>query len=257
MSVGTRAGEGSGSHAVPLPVPGVSEEAVFAPVRSQTAFEETVERLGTAIKLGLLPPGTRLPAERELCRKLGIARSTLRQALLALGQTGHLQATRGRRGGTFVADPQPPGELPSEELLAQWGEVCDSRMALEVGIAVLAAQRAEPAALDALAALVEEMDRQLSDYGSYRQSDVRFHVGLAECTGSARLIAAMTVTQGEMTDLISHISHPEAVLRAANDQHRRLIRAIRSHDSARAARIMSEQVEATTHILGGLLPSRG
>jgi GntR family transcriptional regulator, transcriptional repressor for pyruvate dehydrogenase complex len=237
--------------------PHVSEEAVFAPVRSQTAFEETVERLGTAIKLGLLPPGTRLPAERELCRKLGIARSTLRQALLALGQTGHLQATRGRRGGTFVADPQPPSEEPSEEVLAQWGEVCDSRMALEVGVAVLAAQRAEPRALDALDGLVEEMDRQLGDYPAYRHRDVLFHVGLAECTGSSRLIAAMTVTQGEMTDLISHISHPEAVLRASNEQHRRLIRALRARDGARAARIMSEHVEGTTHILGGLLPSRG
>jgi DNA-binding FadR family transcriptional regulator len=235
----------------------VSEDTVFAPVRSQTAFEETVERLGTAIKLGLLAPGTRLPAERELCRKLGIARSTLRQALLALGQTGHLQATRGRRGGTFVADPQPPTERPSEELIGQVQEVCDSRMALEVGVAVLAAQRADASNCDTLAALADAMDGELEDYSSYRQSDVRFHVGLAECTGSARLIAAMTVTQGEMTDLISHISHPEAVLRAANDQHRRLIRAIRSHDSARAARIMSEQVEATTHILGGLLPSRG
>src|ERR1700728_3443633 len=124
--------------------------AVFAPVRSQTAFEETVERLGTAIKLGLLPPGTRLPAERELCPRLGIARSTLRQALLALGQTGHLQATRGRRGGTFVADPQPPSEKPSEELVSQWQEVCDSRMALEVGVAVLAAERADAASLEAL-----------------------------------------------------------------------------------------------------------
>src|SRR5579863_800526 len=237
--------------------PIVSEDAVFAPVRSQTAFEETVERLGTAIKLGLLPPGTRLPAERELCRKLGIARSTLRQALLALGQTGHLQATRGRRGGTFVADPQPPGDAPSEELLAQWPEVCDSRMALEVGVAVLAAQRATPEAIDALAVLVDEMERQVGDYPSYRHADVRFHVGLAECTVSSRLIAAMTATQGEMTDLISHISHPEEVLRAANDQHRRLVRALRSHDSARAARIMSEQVEATMHILGGLLPTRG
>ena len=45
--------------------PPVSEDAVFAPVRSQTAFEETGERLGTAIKLGLLAPGTQLPAERE------------------------------------------------------------------------------------------------------------------------------------------------------------------------------------------------
>ena len=237
--------------------PPVSEDAVFAPVRSQTAFEETVERLGTAIKLGLLAPGTRLPAERELCRKLGIARSTLRQALLALGQTGHLQATRGRRGGTFVADPQPPTELPSEDVLSRWQEVCDGRMAVEVGVAVLASQRADSPVLHALSMLVEEMDGQLGDYPAYRLADVRFHVALAESTGSARLVAAMTATQGEMTDLISHISHPAAVLHAANEQHRRLVRALRSHDGPRAARVMSEHVEGTTHILGGLLPSRG
>jgi DNA-binding FadR family transcriptional regulator len=237
--------------------PPVSEDAVFAPVRSQTAFEETVERLGTAVKLGLLAPGTRLPAERELCRKLGIARSTLRQALLALGQSGHLQATRGRRGGTFVADPQPPTELPSEDVLSRWQEVCDGRMAVEVGVAVLAAQRADVQVLGALSVLVEEMDGLLGDYPAYRLADVRFHVVLAESTGSSRLIAAMTATQGEMTDLISHISHPAAVLHAANEQHRRLVRAMRAHDGARAAKIMSEHVEGTTHILGGLLPSRG
>src|SRR5204863_5678023 len=88
--------------------------AVFAPVRSQTAFEETVERLGTAIKLGLLPPGSRLPAERELGARLGIARSTLRQALTALTQSGHVFATRGRSGGTFVSDPLPPADPPSQ-----------------------------------------------------------------------------------------------------------------------------------------------
>ena len=73
----------------------------FSPVRSTTAFEETLDRLGTAIKLGLLQPGTRLPPERDLCEQLGIARSTLRQALVALGQSGHLRATRGRGGGTL------------------------------------------------------------------------------------------------------------------------------------------------------------
>src|ERR1700760_3626446 len=105
-----------------------SLETVFAPVRSQTAFEETVERLATAIKLGLLPPGARLPAERELCSRLGIARSTLRQALTALGQSGHVHATRGRGGGTFVADPLPPAQPPSSAVLAGWREVCDQRM---------------------------------------------------------------------------------------------------------------------------------
>ncbi len=128
-------------------------------------------------------------------------------------------------------------------------------MALEVGVAVLAAQRADGAALNALAGLVGEMDRQVGEYPNYRLADVRFHVALAESTGSSRLIAAMTATQGEMTDLISHISHPAAVLRASNEQHQRLVRALRTHDGARAARIMSEHVEGTTHILGGLLPS--
>src|SRR6201995_2193742 len=131
----------------PAPEPELSGSlgAVFAPVHSQTAFEETVERLGTAIKPGLLSPGTRLPAERELCARLGIARSTLRQALVALGQSGHLRATRGRGGGTFVADPQPPAPPPSQEVLAGWRDVCDGRLTVEVGIAVLAAERAEPA----------------------------------------------------------------------------------------------------------------
>jgi DNA-binding FadR family transcriptional regulator len=50
---------------VKLGLPAASSAAVFAPVQSQTAFEETLERLGTAIKLGLLQAGERLPAERE------------------------------------------------------------------------------------------------------------------------------------------------------------------------------------------------
>ena len=72
-----------------------------------TTFEETVERLGTAIRLGLLTPGTKLPPERDLADELRISRSTLRQALTTLVQSGHLLSVRGRGGGTFVAD-QPP-----------------------------------------------------------------------------------------------------------------------------------------------------
>src|SRR6201993_310848 len=117
----------------PEPERSGSLSAVFAPVHSQTAFEETVERLGTAIKLGLLAPGARLPAERELCARLGIARSTLRQALTALSQSGHVRATRGRGGGTFVSDPLPPAEPPSPEVLAQWRETCDERLARQAG----------------------------------------------------------------------------------------------------------------------------
>jgi GntR family transcriptional regulator, transcriptional repressor for pyruvate dehydrogenase complex len=235
----------------------IAHEAVFAPVRSVTAFEETMERLGTAIKLGLLPPGTRLPAERHLCEQLGIARSTLRQALTALVQSGHLKAVRGRAGGTFVADAPPLAEPPTPEMLAHWRDRCDARLAVELGVAVLAAERAEPDALPALAELVAVMDERLHDFPSYRQADVRFHVGLAEATGSAGLVAAMTEVQGAMTDLIHYIAHPPEVLAWSNAQHHRLVGCLERHDSAEAVRIMAEHLRGTEHVLAGLLPEEG
>jgi len=229
-------------------------DAVFAPVRSYTAFEETVERLGTAIKLGLLAPGARLPAERELCARLGIARSTLRQALTALSQSGHVFATRGRRGGTFVSDPQPPADPPSPEMLAQWRETCDQRLAVELGVAMLAAERAEPAEVSALEEVLCALEDSLEDFTAYRQADIRLHVGLAEATRSVRLVRAATEVQGAMTDLIAYIAHPPQVLASSNAQHRRLLGAIGERDAMRAVRAMAEHLQGTEHVLAGLLP---
>lgn len=238
-----------------LALPGTSRQTVFAPVQSQTAFEETLERLGTAIKLGLLQPGERLPAERELCRQLGISRSTLRQALTALVQSGHLHAARGRSGGTFVADPPPPVEAPSPALVAGWRECCDQRLAVELAVALLAAERAKPAALVPLDECVAAMDAALEDFPSYRQADVRWHIGLAEAAGSQRLIAAMTEVQGEMSDLISYIAHPPELLAWTNQQHAKMLTAVRKRDGDRAMRIMAEHLKGTEHVLAGLLPT--
>ncbi len=229
-------------------------DAVFAAVRSHTAFEETVDRLGTAIKLGLLAPGSRLPAERELCARMGIARSTLRQALTALGQSGHVYATRGRGGGTFVSDPPPPADPPSPEMLARWRETCDERLSVELGVALLAAQRAESEDLDALDEAADALELTLEDFAAYRQADIRLHVGLAEATHSASLVRAMTEAQGAMTDLIAHIAHPPQVLASSNAQHRRILAAVRERDEMRAVREMAEHLQGTEHILAGLLP---
>jgi GntR family transcriptional regulator, transcriptional repressor for pyruvate dehydrogenase complex len=234
---------------------GSSAATIFAPVQSQTAFEETLERLGNAIKLGLLEPGERLPAERELCRQLGISRSTLRQALTALVQSGHLHATRGRSGGTFVAEFPPPAEAPSAELLASWRDACDQRLAVELAVAVLAAERAEPGALAPLDDLVAVMDATLEDFNAFRQADVRWHIGLAEAAGSLRLVGAMTEAQGQMTDLIAYIAHPPELLAWSNQQHAKMLAAARRRDGDRAMRIMAEHLKGTEHVLAGLLPT--
>jgi GntR family transcriptional regulator, transcriptional repressor for pyruvate dehydrogenase complex len=234
---------------------GSALDAVFAPVHSQTAFEETVDRLGTAIKLGLLAPGERLPAERELCGRLGIARSTLRQALTALSQSGRVHAVRGRGGGTFVSDRPPPADPPSADELADWRDVCDLRFAVEVGVVALAAARASGPSLAALDGLVEAMAGLVDDFAAYRATDVRFHIGLAQATGSVRIVAATTEVQGLMTDLIAHIAHPPQILAHANAQHARLLSAIRRGDAPRATAVMGEHLRGTEHVLAGLLPA--
>ena len=233
---------------------GHAPDPVFAPVHSQTAFEETLERLGTAIKLGLLEPGERLPPERDLCGQLGISRSTLRQALTALVQSGHLHAVRGRRGGTFVADQPPPAPAPSPALLAGWRDVCDLRLATELGVAVLACDRAQPEMLAPLEKLIDAMDGLLDDFPAFRQADVRFHIGLAETTGSTPLMSSVTEAQGQMSDLIALIPHPAEVLSWSNAQHRRLVAAVRDRDVARATSTITDHLRGTEHVLAGLLP---
>src|SRR5215217_1760656 len=140
---------------------GPAFDAVFEPVQPPTTFEETVGRLGTAIRLGLLPPGSQLPPERELAGRLRISRSTLRHALTTLVQSGHLVALRGRTGGTFVAD-EPP--------LAESG--------IESGAVVLAVERAGDEDLARLENCVARM-AQGPPWEEYRRADVRFHIGVS------------------------------------------------------------------------------
>jgi GntR family transcriptional repressor for pyruvate dehydrogenase complex len=228
--------------------------AVFDPVQTATTLEETVERLGTAIRIGLLGPGDRLPPERDLADQLGIARSTLRQALTSLTESGHLVAQRGRGGGTFVAEAPPLAESSRVELGGgHWREVLDYRIALEVGAVVLAAERATAEDAARLSSHVETM-RDVADFSAYRRADVFFHLGVAEAARSARVLAAMTEIQGQMSELIAHIAHPAPVLVRSNEQHAAIVSALQERDGWAAAQIVREHLKGTEQVLAGLMP---
>ncbi|HEX8855069.1 MAG TPA: FCD domain-containing protein [Thermoleophilaceae bacterium] len=229
-------------------------EAVFEPVAPPTTFEETVERLGTAIRLGLLPASSQLPPERDLALELGISRSTLRQAITALVQSGHLVSVRGRNGGTFVADSPPlavPGTAKPDDEYVQ--SVLDHRVAIEVGCVLLAAERAHHEDLDRMLELVDTMTDAI-EFEDYRRADMRFHVALAEAARSPRLVAEMTDVQGRMGELIALIAHPEEVLTRSNEQHRHLVALLSRGDSGAAVKLIRKHIEGTEHILAGLFP---
>ncbi|HYG95474.1 MAG TPA: FCD domain-containing protein, partial [Solirubrobacterales bacterium] len=206
-------------------------------------------------RLGLLGPGDKLPPERELAERLRISRSTLRQALTTLVQSGHLVSTRGRTGGTFVAEQPPLAERDGEPLGQDAWQVLDYRVAIESGAAQLAAERGGEAQFDRLDELIAKMGEELENFEEYRRTDIRFHIGVAEAAQSPRLLSAMTDVQSQMSDLIALIAHPPEVLASSNEQHARLLKALRKGDGARAVRCMREHTEGTEHILAGLLPA--
>jgi DNA-binding FadR family transcriptional regulator len=230
-----------------------SRMTVFEPVAASSTYEETVARLGVAIRIGILAPGSKLPPERELADQLGISRSTLRQALATLTASGHLNAVRGRLGGTFVAE-HPPLASGCKHSRDDWRALLDWRLALELGIVQLAAERAsaeDRARLDSVheaAAAAAE-----GDFAGYRRADVAFHLTLAEISGSGRLVREMTRLQGKLSDLLHEVEPPPDTYQQANAEHERVLRAVRDGDAGRALAEMRTHLGATETLVAASL----
>lgn len=233
---------------------------MLRPVRAGNAFEETVERLLTAIRLGLVGPGEKFPAERDLAAQLGVSRLTLREALRSLQQAGFVESRRGRFGGTFVmASPPAPGRA---ELLRQLREdgarlddVLTFRMAVETGAAQLLAQAVAgpipPAAAEVLPARLAAL--AAAGPQDYRRQDTLFHLAIAELTGSQLLAAACADARMRTNDLLNAIPVLPRNIDHTAAQHTAIVAAILSGDPDRARRAVAEHLEGTSALLRGFL----
>jgi DNA-binding FadR family transcriptional regulator len=233
-------------------------EALFRPVRTGNAFEETVERLLTAIKLGIVMPGTRLPPERELAERLSVSRVTLREAIRALQESGYVESRRGRYGGTFVNDVLPrPDQAAARRLTLKTGGDLDDTLALrqvlEVGAAEQAA-RTELADRDAghLTSCMNDC-AEAANQSDYRRLDSRLHLAVAEVTGSPSLTAAVADVRMRINRFLEAIPALERNMAHSEAQHRRIVTAILAEDADAARRAMAEHLAATAALLNGFL----
>jgi GntR family transcriptional regulator len=109
----------------------VSEADLPAPLADGRPVEEARHRLLDLISTGALRPGDRLGTERELALRLSVSRSTLRQVLAVLAQTGVVRRVPGRAGGTFMAQAKVDRDLSEvvglPEYLRRQGFVAGTR----------------------------------------------------------------------------------------------------------------------------------
>lgn len=234
-----------------------ADDTVFAPVRTGNAFEDAVERILAAIKLGLVARGERLPSERELAERLNVSRMTLREALRSLQDAGYVQTRRGRSGGTFVLETPPrPARRAlrnlAPEAAAGLADALSFRAVLEPGAAELAASRPHGKEdVARLRALLAETSLALPR--AYRPIDSRLHLAIAELTGSPTLVAAIAGARVRINDLLDAMPLLDHNLAHSNRQHERIVRAVLSGDGATARRVMEEHVAASAALLRGFL----
>ncbi len=197
------------------------------------------------IERGLLRPGDRLPAERDLAAQVGVSRPTIRAGLRALSAMGVVQSRHG--SGTYI--PAGPPTLGSEALsfmAALHGftreEMYEARRLVEVGATGLAAERATPDQLATMSEEVANLFAAMDDPIGFLVHDIEFHRSVAAASGNPIIAAVM-----EMLSELYYKRRRETAARAtdrnlhdAAEMHRRVYQAIRAHD-AKAARVAMDE----------------
>jgi GntR family transcriptional regulator, transcriptional repressor for pyruvate dehydrogenase complex len=229
-------------------------------VESTAAGGQVVEYVRRLIEARQLTPGDRLPPERDLARQIGVSRPSLRSGLRSLQAMGVIRARQG--SGTYIADGPPRlGEAPLRFLAALHGftrdEMFEARRVLEVGTAGLAAERARPEQMAAMADEVASMFATLDNPQQYLLHDVQFHRAVA--AGSQNpVLATLIDTVAELVYETRRVTVERATdLKESAEMHRRIYQAIKAHDPERARREMGAHLDLARQAQAGEEKDRG
>jgi GntR family transcriptional repressor for pyruvate dehydrogenase complex len=211
--------------------------------RSSTpkAIEEQIKHL---IVSRQLVTGDALPPERQFAARLGVSRSTLREALRALTEEGIIAA---RQGSGWAVQPNA-GTAASNLAVyfrledVTFEQVTEAREATEPTIARLAAERRTDEQLAQITAALTPMSSVSG--AEFVKADSEFHALIATAADNVLLSFSMLPTMSLLEELRIAVSSTSARITASQAEHERIVAAIRDHDGERAER------EMRAHIVG-------
>lgn len=213
------------------------------------AYIDVAQLLRERVDAGSYPPGSRLPAERQLADELGVSRPTVREALAALELMGVVDTHA--NAGTFVREKgieSENGGARASAPDASPSQILQVRLLIEPGTARLAAANWDRQSLAAIARPLHKVERAAESASSAHptKEDRQFHAAIAHATGNEVLIAIL----GPLWEMMSQNlwrSLKEQGWGAVNtqavaDEHREIYEAIRSRDGDLASFTMEKHI---------------
>lgn len=231
-----------------------ADDAPFTPVQPVRAYQRVAEQIEERILSGELPPGARLPAERELVNQFGVGRSTVREALRVLQSAGLVRSRPGDPLGAEVlgvsADnlSQALGRLTRSHLCSL-GELIQFRMVLDAESNRLAARLRTEDDLARMAAQIDRM-RSLTSSGlrAFSEADALFHQAVAEASGNGLLGLCARAVHDAVVDIIERkiadAADAAAWMARSIDHHEQVFAAVRAGDGPRAAHLARQALHA-------------
>ncbi|UZP66474.1 FadR family transcriptional regulator [Desulfovibrio mangrovi] len=216
---------------------------------SPCGAEVVFAQLRDSIFRGDLKPGEQLPSVRRLAELMNVSRYAAEKAVVTLARQGYVDRRRGK--GCVVAlphaqaphNPFPHIMLPSS---ASLDELMEVRIGLESHGVALAAQKADERDIAYLRdALADLMDGE-PDSARSRDSDIRFHIGIALATHNSVYIDLIRHFYSYMFESISSLHdklyEDRDVHLIIEQHHYKILDAIVSRDANGARRYMVQHI---------------
>ena len=210
-----------------------------APIVRESVAEMVVRRILDMVKSGVLKAGDALPPERDLALSLTVSRPSVREAMRGLTVLGVVRTRQG--GGAYISDLGPDALLgPIQFYLALEGmnirELYDARSLIESDVARRAAVHINAAELAQLEAHLAQQHDTIGDPLAFRKSDFAFHeiIWIASRNAFLKRIGESLNVLG--LEFRKRASEQPGVLEQSLQDHRRLLDALRAHDTEAAAR---------------------
>jgi GntR family transcriptional regulator, transcriptional repressor for pyruvate dehydrogenase complex len=219
--------------------------------------DRAADQLLEMVVSGGLEPGERLPPERELCERLGVSRTVVREALNLLEARGLISIEHGR--GAVVSGGNTDAVRDALEVVLRvrpkvlW-ELLEMRAILEVGISGLAAERATEEDTDAMRVQLERMAALIDVPEGYVDADVEFHALLARAARNGVLLTMLEpiVDLLRASRRVSASRRPGSALRALGE-HEEILRRVEAGDAGGARREMRAHLANTVKDIEAVL----